>query len=96
MGCDSAASRARLSGIQTIDEDRVADPIDELGALVQRKRLKIRYHGRGRDEESERVVSPQRLTQHRNSWYLDAWCHLRDGLRSFALDCTGARTPGED
>jgi len=59
---------------------------DVLGALVQRKRLKIRYHGRQRDAESERVVSPQRLTQHRNSWYLDAWCHRADGLRSFALE----------
>ena len=59
---------------------------DVLGALVQRKRLKIRYHGRRRDEESERVISPQRLTQHRNSWYLDAWCHEAEGLRSFALE----------
>jgi predicted DNA-binding transcriptional regulator YafY len=59
---------------------------DVLGALVQRKRLKIRYHGRRRDAESERVISPQRLTQHRNSWYLDAWCHEAEGLRSFALE----------
>jgi proteasome accessory factor C len=59
---------------------------DVLGALVQRKRLKIRYHGRRRDQESEREISPQRLTQHRNSWYLDAWCHKADGLRSFALE----------
>jgi proteasome accessory factor C len=59
---------------------------DVLGALVQRKRLRIRYHGRRRDTESERVISPQRLTQHRNSWYLDAWCHEADGLRSFALE----------
>ena len=59
---------------------------DVLGALVQRKRLKIRYHGRRRDTESERVISPQRLTQHRNSWYLDAWCHEAEGLRSFALE----------
>ena len=59
---------------------------DVLGALVQRRRLEIRYHGRRRDEESQRVISPQRLTQHRNSWYLDAWCHRADGLRSFALE----------
>ncbi|MBT8039217.1 MAG: transcriptional regulator [Xanthomonadales bacterium] len=59
---------------------------DVLGALVQRRRLKIRYHGRRRDEESERAISPQRLTQHRNSWYLDAWCHKAQGLRSFALE----------
>ena len=59
---------------------------DILAALIQRRRLKIRYHGRRRDEESERVISPQRLTQYRNSWYLDAWCHQANGLRSFALE----------
>lgn len=59
---------------------------DVLGALLGRKRLHITYHGRGRDSVSERVVSPQRLTQYRNSWYLDAWCHEAKGLRSFALE----------
>ena len=59
---------------------------DVLAALFQRQRLKIRYHGRRRDEESERTISPQRLTQYRNSWYLDAWCHKAEGLRSFALE----------
>ena len=32
------------------------------------------------------MISPQRLTQYRNSWYLDAWCHQAEGLRSFALE----------
>ncbi|MEM1412717.1 MAG: transcriptional regulator [Pseudomonadota bacterium] len=59
---------------------------DVLGALVERKRLQIRYHGRRRDQVSEREISPQRLTQYRNSWYLDAWCHKAEGLRSFALE----------
>jgi predicted DNA-binding transcriptional regulator YafY len=59
---------------------------DVLGALIGRQRLNIRYHGRRKDEESERVISPQRLTQYRNSWYLDAWCHQAQGLRSFALE----------
>jgi predicted DNA-binding transcriptional regulator YafY len=59
---------------------------DVLAALIRRQRLNIRYHGRRKDEESERVISPQRLTQYRNSWYLDAWCHQAKGLRSFALE----------
>ncbi len=59
---------------------------DVLGTLIGRQRLHIRYHGRRRDEVSERTVSPQRLTQYRNSWYLDAWCHQAEGLRSFALE----------
>ncbi len=59
---------------------------DILAALIQRQRLNVRYHGRRRDAESERMISPQRLTQYRNSWYLDAWCHQAGGLRSFALE----------
>ncbi len=56
------------------------------GATLQRKRLHIQYHGRGRDAVSEREVSPQRLTRYRDNWYLDAWCHQAEGLRSFAVD----------
>lgn len=67
-----------------------------LGALLERKRLRIRYHGRRRDEVSERVISPQRLTQYRNSWYLDAWCHAAQGLRSFALERITDLEPSED
>jgi predicted DNA-binding transcriptional regulator YafY len=31
-------------------------------------------------------VSPQRIVHYRDNWYLDAWCELRKGLRSFAVD----------
>jgi predicted DNA-binding transcriptional regulator YafY len=56
------------------------------GAVAQRKRLKLRYFTRSSAEHSEREVSPQRLVYYRDNWYLDAWCHLREGLRTFALD----------
>lgn len=56
------------------------------GALLQRQRLAIRYHGRSNDEETRREISPQRLVHYRDNWYLDAWCHERDALRSFAVD----------
>jgi predicted DNA-binding transcriptional regulator YafY len=55
-------------------------------ALLRRKRLVIRYHARGTDEVTDREVSPQRLNHYRDNWYLDAWCHLRDGLRAFSVD----------
>jgi len=57
-----------------------------MGALIGRQQLHISYHGRRKDDVSERSISPQRLTQYRNSWYLDAWCHKAEGLRSFALE----------
>ena len=56
-------------------------------ALLRRKRLHLSYFSRGRDEETDRDVSPQRLVHYRDNWYLDAWCHRTDGLRTFALDC---------
>lgn len=55
-------------------------------ALIHRKRLKIRHLGRRTGKITERDVSPQRLIYYRDNWYLDAFCHLRDDLRSFALD----------
>lgn len=55
-------------------------------ALMNRQQLTISYYSRERDEVSQRTVSPQRLVHYRDNWYLDAWCHLRKGLRSFAVD----------
>lgn len=55
-------------------------------ALLNRKQLRILYHGRARDKITEREISPQQLIYYRNNWYLDAWCHEQKGLRSFSLD----------
>ena len=54
--------------------------------LLERKRIEIDAWNRERDETNTRIVSPQRLVHYRDNWYLDAWCHLRDGLRSFSVD----------
>ena len=55
-------------------------------ALLRRKRLHLEYYVRARDELTQREVSPQRLVHYRDNWYLDAWCHRRQDLRSFAVD----------
>ena len=55
-------------------------------ALMERRRLSIEYVARSRGDTSQREISPQRLTHYRDNWYLDAWCHLRDELRSFSVD----------
>ena len=63
------------------------DHFEHIGAaLLGRHRLAIHYFARGSGEESEREISPQRLVHYRENWYLDAWCHLRNDLRSFAVD----------
>ncbi len=55
-------------------------------ALLNRKRLHFDHLNRGSKGATTREVSPQRLLYYRNSWYLDAWCHLRNELRRFGLD----------
>jgi len=60
---------------------------EEVGnALLKRQRLQIEYYSKSKDEKTSRKVSPQRLIFYRDNWYLDAYCHLREALRSFALD----------
>jgi predicted DNA-binding transcriptional regulator YafY len=54
--------------------------------LLSRRRLLIRHYHRGTDEVLDREVSPQRLVYYRDNWYLDAWCHVRKALRTFAMD----------
>ena len=55
-------------------------------AVLQRYSLKISYHARGSDESTNRTISPQRLAHYKDNWYLDAWCHLRNELRTFSLE----------
>lgn len=69
-------------------------------ATLDRKRLRITHLNRERGEQIAREVSPQQMVHYRDNWYLDAWCHLRNGLRSFAVDgiqtCTVLETPAQE
>jgi len=55
-------------------------------AVLTRKRLKVRHQRRQDGEVLDRELSPQRLVHYRDNWYLDAWCHKRQALRTFGLD----------
>lgn len=58
-------------------------------AVLERRRLGFEYRARSTDERTRRTVSPQRITHYRDNWYLDAWDHEREALRSFAVDRIG-------
>jgi len=62
-------------------------------ALLAGKRLNVIHYNRRRDEETERELSPQRLVFYRDNWYLDAWCHLRKGVRSFSVETLRKAVP---
>ncbi|WP_213959082.1 WYL domain-containing protein, partial [Variovorax sp. dw_954] len=55
-------------------------------AVLERRRVVMRYFNRDKGEATKREVSPLRIVHYRENWLLDAWCHLRNELRSFALD----------
>ena len=87
-------TRVRLLNVATRP---VLDKHFELvaSALLARRRLELVYYGRGRNESSQREVSPLQLLHYRGNWYLIAWCHLRKEIRSFAMDAieSAATTP---
>lgn len=65
-------------------------------AVLERKRLAFDYLARSTNEHSHRNVSPQRLTHYRDNWYLDAWDHEREALRSFSVDRVQHARLGEE
>jgi proteasome accessory factor C len=84
LNLGEAASRLRFPAL-------AARPAGEAfnaaaSATLQRRKLWIEYHARSTDERSERTVSPQRIVHYREAWYLDAWDHKRNALRSFSVD----------
>jgi predicted DNA-binding transcriptional regulator YafY len=61
-------------------------------ATIERKQIKVQHFNRQTGKTVERIISPQQLVHYRDNWYVDAWCHLRKEVRSFAVD---AITEGE-
>jgi len=79
--------RKRIKVIGMGSRKNSIENFSEIGAaLLKRNRLQLDYYSKGKDENTKREISPQRLIYYRENWYLDAYCHLREGLRSFALD----------
>ena len=93
LGTDEAQARTLMRRVKVIGTARRRVPsrhFELLGsALLQRRQVALRYFKRSDRSHSERAVSPQRLVNYRNTWYLDAWCHASTGLRRFALDEIG-------
>lgn len=90
----SAREVARRIRITTIARRNTPTQFFEIvaHALLARKRLQITHLGRQDNRLTEREISPQRLVYYRDNWYLDAFCHNKDDLRTFAMDALEAVT----
>ncbi len=84
LGHGNLPDKLRILGMGVRSGGQAFQTIAE--AVLQNKQIAIEYHARGTDENSQRIVSPQRLIHYRDNWYLDGWCHKRNALRSFSVD----------
>ena len=55
-------------------------------ALTEKKQVQIDYESRSTSQKTTRCLSIQRMVYYRDHWYIDAWDHEREALRTFALD----------
>jgi len=106
----AAGQAARLAG--SVSGQSVAPEQSEAFAVITQairegRQLRLRYFSLQRDEVTERDVDPLRLYSMDNTWYFEAYCHSKSGVRNFRLDrveslepngqaSSGAVTAGQD
>ncbi len=96
---DAGAARRLADRVRLYQRAEVAGPpptppvVEQ--AIVQQLVVAIDYCDRD-GNGTERVVEPLAVMGIDSTWYLTAWCRLRDGVRTFRLDrIAGARLTGE-
>jgi predicted DNA-binding transcriptional regulator YafY len=55
-------------------------------AIIQSRRVRFSYNARFDEAATQREADPYALIYVNQTWYLTAYCHLRDGIRHFRLD----------
>jgi len=88
---DRLARSTVISGLSTrsgAGPDPAAAPwlLTVQQGVVQRRVLRMTYHGRDRDEDTRRDVEALGLVFYGGAWSTVAWCRLRRGIRHFRLD----------
>ncbi len=53
---------------------------------LQKRRVEILYHAMSRQKRTKRKVDPYRIWFFNGTFYLIGFCHLRNDVRTFALD----------
>jgi predicted DNA-binding transcriptional regulator YafY len=57
-----------------------------ISALLESKKIKIKFWNRHSNQTSYRVISPIQLVRYKDNWKLDAWCHSKEAIRTFSLE----------
>ena len=87
---DKIAARELVKRVKVVLPEHVEASVPFFGvvgeALSRRHRLRITYFTRSRTAENAREISPVRLVNYRGHWYVDAWCHQAEALRTFNVE----------
>jgi proteasome accessory factor C len=91
LALDSSSAGRKLESVKILAMAARQKGINPLfnkiaSALFDRRQLHMIYEARSNGTTSERQVSPQTLVYYRDNWYLDAWCHRKNELRTFAIE----------
>jgi len=62
-------------------------------AVEARQRLDVDYYTAYRDELTSRRIDPYRVENYDGDWFVQAWCHRVDALRTFRVDRIEAAEP---
>ncbi|MBT2587316.1 YafY family protein [Arthrobacter sp. ISL-95] len=106
----AAGQAARLAGSvsgQSVTPEQSDSFATITQAIREGQQLRLRYFSLQRDEVTERDVDPLRLYSLDNTWYFEAYCHSKAGIRNFRLDrvetlepnghaASGSATAGQD
>jgi predicted DNA-binding transcriptional regulator YafY len=71
--------------ISAPNEKRATVPRAVEQAIIDRRVVRLRYTDKD-GQHTDRVVEPLAVVAVGSSWYLSAWCRLRDDVRAFRLD----------
>jgi predicted DNA-binding transcriptional regulator YafY len=87
QGLDTATLTQRVRAVHAGKRHLILTSFETVAkATLERKQVQIEHLNRQNGERVLRDISPQQLVHYRDNWYVDAWCHLRGGLRSFSID----------
>jgi predicted DNA-binding transcriptional regulator YafY len=85
-----------VGGLTALDYRPWAPVLSTLrGCISERNRVRLVYKGFAR-EETEREVDPYALTFQWGLWYLVAFCHMRQQMRTFRVDRIHKAEPLEE
>ena len=85
-GLSSNLFKERIRIISDQHKTLNSDALEKISvSLIEQTQLELHYKSY-EGEKTKRAVSPLKLVYYQENWYLDAYCHLKDALRSFKVN----------